>query len=343
MKTLDRATTSSICGVDMNKVAVEFLFPAMQKLGLDYSTSAPLASNVEVLALWTADNAKEIAQCEECGGESPSSFELCPYCGYEGTVLEGEIVDLSVKPVALALAPEPEVCAITDLTEFGLDAANAMTDRLKEAIVNGHWKLGKHLHAIHQSGVWKARQGGDGQKYKTFGQYCQAEVRMVEQNVYRLIDVALNWDEAMVARLGTEKLDLILRTPGAAKPKLLQAANEGGTVRDLKAMRQEAIQEHGLDSRVTSTGKRTAAIAPSAKPVPRAPKREMVTMVEIEGTKEFPMIDEEVWSTRGVKEPTDRIDNAVGFHYMVNDVAMTFRVTRDSAGNLVGQVTIKRQ
>jgi hypothetical protein len=280
-KVLDRATTSSICGVDMNRVGVEFLFPAMQKLGLDFSTSAPLASNVEVLALWTAENAKEIAQCEECGGESPLSFELCPYCGYEGTVLEGELVDPAAPKVALALVSEEpsSLGAITDLTESGLDAANAETDRLKASIVNGHWKLGKHLHEIHQSGVWKARQGGEGPKYKTFGQYCQAEVRMVEQNVYRLIDVALHWDEATVARLGTEKLDLILRSPGAAKPKLLAAANEGGTVKDLKALRKDAIQEHGLDSRVTSTGKRTPAVAPSAKPVPTVPKREMVTMV----------------------------------------------------------------
>jgi hypothetical protein len=59
---------------------------------------------------------------------------------------------------------------------------------LKLTVATSGPELGKHLHEVRTSGLWKARRGRDGeQKFKTFSQYCGAELGMAEANAVGLI------------------------------------------------------------------------------------------------------------------------------------------------------------
>ncbi len=255
-------------------------------------------------------------------------------------------------PEALVAVVAEREAPLALLTEDALDAANEITERLKTGIVAGNWLLGKHLHDVHSSGLWKARRATNGeQKHKTFAQYCRNEIGMGDANVYRLIEVALNWSQEDVARLGVEKLDLIMRSPAQAKAKLLDAAKSGATVRDIKEARSEAIKEYGgpgvtswgVDGPQGTHGTNAGRGRADGTKRPAAPvKRDMVTMVEIEGTKSFPIYSLGAYKL-GKQVPTKNVDDAVGFYALVNEVAVTIYFNRDADGNLVGKLTIKRQ
>lgn len=319
MQVLDRSSAPYICGVEISKVDVVCLVASVEKLGVGLEGNT-IGEMVESYAMWIASVGKEEAAfhtCEHCGGAGLND-EACDFCGTSRTSV-----------AAMVVAASAELFTASDL-----DEAVTRTHQLKANIVAGHWHLGKHLAEIHRTGIWKTRKGADGnQQYKTFSRFCTEELRMTDANVYKLIDVAQNYDEAMVARLGTEKLDLILKAPPLARPALLAKVEDNITLRKLR----DEVKDAKKDVTETRDTGRTKAM-----PLPRPRAREMITMVELEGEKTFPLYSR-AGLARGVQVPPTSIEDAVGVHHPVNEVVMVFEVVKGANGELTGKLTVKRE
>jgi hypothetical protein len=330
-KTLDFETAVAVCGVDVAKAVYGILIQSHQAEGLGYDTGMPIGKLVETLACHYVEMCEEdgFHKCLNCGGEYDRELPACGFCGAvtmsTALTIQG---DIGAIHVALVIHSEEE-----------LDAAVRKTHEMKSAIAGGHWALGKHITGIFETQMWKARTTDEGAPaYKKFETFCLRELKMTDVSAYKMMDVAKHFDEATVAKLGTEKLDLILKAPDQVKQVILDRAltrtdsgekySKKELVKDLK----EAKRAHGSTPRVT--GRQSVGTGR-----PRA--REVITLVEVEGDRNITLLSRK-GRTAGKDVPATTIEDAVGFHALVNEVMITLTFQRDAKGNLVACMNIGR-
>lgn len=211
-------------------------------------------------------------------------------------------------------------------SETDLDKEVLITLGLKRDLVAGHWRLGRQLNHIHSNKIWRARLDADGNPlYENFDKFCRSELNMSDTNAFNLMDVAKNFPEEMVAQIGTWKLGFILKAPPEIQAKLLEKAKDGASLRNIRDEVQAARDEAGM-TRIRRQKKE---------------EREIVTMVELEGEKVIPFYTEESVRNRNFKA-TKSVDDAVGFHYLVNDVVLTVKLVKNADGELIGKLNISR-
>ena len=103
-----QAATKQVCGIDLNKLDGAAISNALEHYGIA-AGKASIERRTEMLKgkldeLDKVDRARPVgtkssfAVCDNCGGESPQTFDECPYCG----------VGESDAPKAAAMEPDPE-------------------------------------------------------------------------------------------------------------------------------------------------------------------------------------------------------------------------------------------
>src|ERR1019366_9531094 len=103
-----QAATKQVCGIDLNKLDGAAISNALEHYGIA-AGKASIERRTEMLKgkldeLDKVDRARPVgtkssfAVCDTCGGESPQTFDECPYCG----------VGESDAPKAAAMEPDPE-------------------------------------------------------------------------------------------------------------------------------------------------------------------------------------------------------------------------------------------
>src|ERR1019366_1075406 len=103
-----QAATKQVCGIDLNKLDGAAISNALEHYGIA-AGKASIERRTEMLKgkldeLDKVDRARPVgtkssfAVCDNCGGESPQTFDECPYCG----------VGEADAPKAAAVEPEPE-------------------------------------------------------------------------------------------------------------------------------------------------------------------------------------------------------------------------------------------
>ena len=278
---------------------------------------APGATQDETLVRLVAHFRKhtpksQLADCLTCGGVADVQLAVCPYCG-DGSEEEG---------APLARAPAAPV-----VSERTLDVAVARIQALKSDSAGSLWELGSEIKSLYDSSLWKQRTDEKGApRWRSWGQFCEAELGVGAPYAYKLMDVAQVYSRDQVRSIGATKLHITLQVPKEHRERLLAGAVEGKTVTELRG----AAAALGKVKRDTGrTGKGGAGShKPGAKKGGRP--KEHVTVAMLVGRAEIPLF-------RGLSDKPARsvTDVPRGTERLLNGVAQVFVLSKDEAGNLI--------
>lgn len=137
------------------------------------------------------------------------------------------------------------------LTTEDLDTSVQKINALKGEMATNYYTLGVLLRDVEEKSLWALRKKKDGQgKYKDFSAWARHEVKLGRTQAMKCISVAEHFSEDDVRKIGHTKLAIALQVPAAERPKLLEAAENGASKRDLEAAVNE-IKGKGDSEKVT--------------------------------------------------------------------------------------------
>jgi hypothetical protein len=288
-------------------------------------------------------------KCDWCGGVSDSKVYACPFCGStddQPIPAKKEhnsicVEEKPVKQVTMSIVEVPAETGIVKYSETDLDAEIWKVNELKSSVCSSMWHLGKQLAHIYDCHIWKARSEDGKKKYKGFADFCKNELKMSDTNVYRLIDVAKNFDEQTVKKFGDTKLGLILQAPAQSREVLLTKLEDEQL--SSKQLRDEIKVEKGKAAERGEVTRRDTGRNPNGGGAPPT-KPKQVTLVQLEGKHSVPLFAKAFVDDGGKLERACGLeDEPVGFIDMTNEVRQTFEVTTDENGHLILLVDTKRQ
>jgi hypothetical protein len=207
------------------------------------------------LASWFAQNTPKtkIADCSTCGAESDVRLPECPFCGDGETepepapspvpatsgkvaadlpLFEGKTQALvRVAPGQPIVRQSPPEVVETPASEAALDEAVARIGGLMLSAADRLWELGAELVRVFDRALWTHRSNGFGEaKYKSWGEWCEAELGISHGYSLKLMDVAREFTREQVQKIGASKLHLTLQVPkGPARERLLGLAESGAS------------------------------------------------------------------------------------------------------------------
>jgi hypothetical protein len=116
-------------------------------------------------------------------------------------------------------------------TEASLDSAVGRIKTLAIGVADRLWELGDAIRDLFDHALWTTRQTPDGrQKYRAWGDFCEAELGISHGYSLKLMDVAREFTREQVGRIGAAKLHLTLSVPkGPARDRLLGLAESGAS------------------------------------------------------------------------------------------------------------------
>lgn len=330
-------------GVLMEKVRIELVREASVRLGatVEGLSDAQLVGQLVSLYKQTVDK-KGLADCTTCGGISDVAEPMCPYCGDTGIEETEPEPEPEVVPEVAEPEPSPEVApppsAIVPvilehpLDEGDLDRAVSRVQELKLEAASSVWELGNEVKRLCDLELWKQRKDAEGvPKYKTWGQFTEAELGITHSYSFRLMDVSSNYTKEQVRQLGASKLYITLTVPKEQRDLLLHAAEEGASKREL----EEMAEDIGKEPRTTGRTKKGGAGAHKGKgkaaPKRKAKTTDKVTVAMLCTRVEIPLCK----GASKEKRAKSLIDMPVGEERLFNGVTQRFVLTKDDDGCLV--------
>jgi len=246
-----------------------------------------------------------------CGGIADVQLEICPYCG-DGGEEDSSTAIVGVGTVAV------------QIDERALDTSVARVQALKSESAGSLWELGSEIKKLHDTDLWKQRTTEKGApKWRSWGQFCEAELGISPQYAYKLMDVAEVYSREQVRTLGATKLHITLQVPKEHRARLLAEAEKGKSVSELRA---EATTIGKVKRDTGRTGKGGAgAHKPGSKKGGR--KKEKITVAALVGRVEVPLY-------KGLTDQPARAltDVPRGTERLLNGVTQVFVVTKDENG-----------
>jgi hypothetical protein len=315
----------------------------------------------------------DLADCEECGGASPTSLDACPFCGDSGITEGGEVDeeegDDEETPAAAdppVTKPEPkkevtkkDALVKKDAPPMELMPAGVTVEKLDIALSDfvkakssgaaAMWDLGKAAKNIYDGQLWKARidesKAEDGtvtrkNTYKSWNEFCNKELGMTPANVFNLMDVANAFTREKVAEFGTTKLKLVLGAPEEAQPALLEAAKTHGK-RALAAKVDEANKKAGgkKGKKVGRSGKKLTGAAGKKT---RFKKNDAITIAALVEKKLTIQLFSKPEKGAELTVRASKLEEMpVGFRELDNKVNMLLSIKFDTTGKLVANVVFK--
>lgn len=306
---------------------------------------------------------KELADCDKCGGGSPTDLDACPFCGDEGVdetakdpasekPADAKPEKAAAKPKKDALAVKPaEELMPEGVTVEKLDTALSEFIKVKGAGAGAMWDIGRAAQVIYKGQLWKARitvapDAEDGTKgatkntYKSWNEFCTKELGMTPANIYNLMDVSEAFTREKAIAFGTTKLALILKAPEEAQPALLEAAKTHGK-RQLSKEVDEAKKKAGKAGSKRETGRKKT---PAGKGGGRASKTKLkksdvITIATlIDKAVTIPMFKKPKKGEEATVRAASVEEEPIGWKELDNKVNMVLFVKYDSTGKLQVQV-----
>jgi hypothetical protein len=254
--------------------------------------------------------ASEASEVSEASEASEDAVEID-----EGTV---EIVPFSSTP--------------TVYTEEALDAAVEGVRRAKTRAVVSYWELGRAILSCFSGSLWKQRRDAEGSPlYKSWSQFCAAELEMSPQYAYRMMDVAATFSSEDVERFGVNKLGIMLRLSENQREKMLEEARAGMPYTTL------AEQVRQLSPGPRDTGRKQVGEGKGGrKPKVEAPTNSVTVALTI-GRVKVPLFARVPPAKKmGTQKRATRLaDDPVGEEILLNGVIQRFVISKDSEGRLI--------
>lgn len=303
------ATLKTVAGVDVGKIDRRVLKASYEKT-LKKEAKAEIGKLVEELAshFQKVSAGKEILECENCGGGSPSSLypDHCPFCGDadEDASASPEPVETKAtngvhaaavpaapesstkaakadkkKPTrALVVSPTAEIVpaaatvpAAVVMSEKDLDEAIARLRKARDAGASALWTLSVELRAIYDGDLWKLRNGEDGKpKYKAFSKFLAEEVDLHERTVYRMIEVTREFGPDQAQKYGVSILRGLLAAPKEDRAEILDKVGKGSVkgTRGVAREVEEIRRRKGVET--VETGSKDTGRKKAAKTAAKA-------------------------------------------------------------------------
>lgn len=221
---------------------------------------ADVAENVAKLrdasAAVAEANPDACVNCDNCGDFSEESvFDICPFCGHNGGVVESPAPAAAETSAAEETASEPApVAAVVVPSADAVGELTRRTERvrglMRDMAGNGY-DLGLELAEIHGGDLWKA--GG----FDSFKAYCSGAAGVSHTLAYQLIEVATKTKREDFLTVGQTKLAIVVRAPESERAELLDAAKKGETAAKL--------QDRAKTARANAKAKASGKPAPAAK------------------------------------------------------------------------------
>lgn len=304
------------------------------------------------------------AACDNCGGVSDIEFsEVCPFCG-EGQEEEDDDVgsdppeasaaakEEALKEIPKAQAPlallgvPPKIDMLGAIrTEQDVDEAVREALSLKSRAAGNLWELGVILQRLYDHKAHRLRVVGKGKsatpKYENWNGFVEAEIGVTGSYSYKLMEVARKFSREQVALVGPAKLHVTLHIPEEERKRIVEAAMQGASLREVKAAVEEvkgrAVEVEPEPSAPPEPKK--ASLPPPKKkgkgkqPKPKAPlipTTTKVTVAMLTKRAELPVQS----NGKPVKNPFRGAPLEVVEHLM-NGVDQRILLTSDDAGNLL--------
>lgn len=264
-----------------------------------------------------------------------------------------KVSDVQVGPadpaqVAIVKAdPTPAATVSDDLDEAVARIKQLEAEGNKFAADSGsrYYQIGKVLAGVHEDQSWKQRMTADGKTpvYRSFDAWCAAEVGWSSTNAYRAIDVAKEYDEETVRKIGISKLSLALSAPKEQRAQIEEKLQAGASYREAEAAVKEAKAKGGTKR---ETGRKDVSKAVEAagdkgrtsrlKKLVKA-SGQTITIASISGTKTIKLFakgSDEKRAKRLADEPYGVLD-------LENDVRQTFSIVETDAGLVLKIKTVR--
>jgi hypothetical protein len=356
-----------INGVLLDKAKEAIILKSLKAQKLEGKKGEPLDTLVMRLAMHfkekgngTDDDPKELMECDAeaggCGGGSFRELAACPFCGMvnddagSGSGSDSKD-DRPSTPSALAgtnpKAQEPEAARKTSAIASAkkLDEAVAEVQRLKGAYAGSNWDLGKKVLEIFTEGTWKLRLDDNGKaRWKGFDSFCHAELGLLPNQAFDVMDLAKNFTREQMLTLGKAKLKLIAQAPEEDKQKLLEQAAKGGkdgkgaTKREIEAEVRRIKKEKGhrrASRGGQAKGSTTAGAGGGRKPKPAEDKVTVSQMVGKVTVKLFQKpANVKKFDPKELKRAKTVGKVPWGRNVLLNGVVQSFTVRENGAGEL---------
>lgn len=229
------AATKKAMGVELSKVDRNTLDEGLDKLelskgGTNEEKVRRIAGHFKTVAK------KDLLECSECGGDSTSDFDVCPYCG-----AEDEEPKSAPKPKASSRGTSKPVKAevitgpASKYTVKDLDDSVAAIRTLMVSTAKTMWELGRAIRSNHDKKLWELRLDDEGNLvHRNFKQFCRDEFGLSHTHAYNLMDISATFTKEDVEKVGVTKLGLVLKAPEKHRSKLLERAKKGASKADME-------------------------------------------------------------------------------------------------------------
>lgn len=232
---------------------------ALERLGVAPPSQNTIPARASVLKKFFADQEKagvEMLACTNCKGESPESFDSCPYCGDSETNTGTPVIETTAEPAPIEVATQSGGYVQVHVED--LDAALGNIRTFKKNVERCIWELATEIKRVHDEELWKARIIDGKPEHKTWKVFCAKELGMTHTHAYNLIDIATKFTREQVEAFGHTKLAILVSLPEEKRNKLLPEAGSS-TVRQLRDKADEERAEPKRQSAVLSVMTRVGA------------------------------------------------------------------------------------
>jgi len=223
----------------------------------------------------------ELADCSLCRGVGPVDLGFCVFCGVGDEQLETEETRTMEQTMTRQSKGQAAKSNGEKKSERDLDRSVQQIKNHKASLSICFWELGKLIADNHDESLWTIRVNKEGnQVHRTFAQFCRDELGLSPTHATRLMQVSRTFNKSDVTRFGTSKLGVMLQVPPEHRDKLLNAAAEGASRRELEDIANQAQGKNQRPQMNPSTERvtvgamlGTAKIAFRMPPPPSATKK----------------------------------------------------------------------
>jgi hypothetical protein len=331
---------------EFSKLDPDAMYPILLKFGLQ--TSGDHAAFAERLVDFFDGRQDLSGPCDNCGAVSPLELDVCPFCGM-GDATPSVLAGSAPPPAPHKKTPnrEKDPPMTTSITKAQpetlqsastklLDQAVADIKRIQKELGANSWALAVKLTQVNESELWKTRRTETDQvAYKTFEQFTRAEVGFGRKQAQDLMRICANFTEQEVSDYGSAKLRLVLQAAPEIKQRLLGKIKQGATAREVA----EEARANPAKSPTQKRNKKAAKSRVDNKPT------SAITVASIEGKKNIRAYVRPTGKKGDLNDqkPAMTIDDAPwGYMDLANDVRMFILLLRAPTGELMFQVTFKR-
>lgn len=304
----------------------------------------------------------KLAECDACGGDSDTREPTCPYCGAEGVdadipgkepkaqmngASKAPVVPEAAQALVKVSGKKPEIVPAEVVgTETELNEAVERVLKAKAMAGMGTWAYANEILSIFERKLHLQRRNDKGNvKYKTWTQFCAAELGMTAGYSYKLMDIAALYTEDLMKEVGVAKLSIIAKLPPGAREEVIAKARKG---MPFSKVAEEVHRLAGGDRPRRETGRTGFKGRPGKGQASARARREeasgQITVALVTGRVKVPLFARP--KGKGV-EPTQRAkrlaDDPRGTEQLANNCERVYTVSTDSKGSLVLMVETRRK